>query len=226
MFMWLLKIKRCYWRWRMKNNSASELLLSCWSQESLSYGQLGRETDFLVVDTETSSLDPSTGELLSIGWVVIRQGRILMDSAEHYLLKSQRSVGVSATIHQIRDCELDDGLTHSEIMKRLLYVAKNKVLVFHHAPLDMAFLNRSSRAVYGMPLLWPALDTLQIEKHILEKKQIPLGKSVLRLASCRARYNLPSYPAHNALVDALATAELLLAQIEYRGERIRLADLA
>jgi DNA polymerase-3 subunit epsilon len=35
----------------------------------------------------------------------------------------------------------------------------------------------------------------------------------LRLLHARERYHLPAYENHNALVDALATAELLQAQI-------------
>jgi DNA polymerase-3 subunit epsilon len=35
----------------------------------------------------------------------------------------------------------------------------------------------------------------------------------IRLADSRLRYNLPSYSAHHALIDALATAELLQAQV-------------
>jgi DNA polymerase-3 subunit epsilon len=47
----------------------------------------------------------------------------------------------------------------------------------------------------------------------------------LRLAECRSRYNLPAYPAHNALMDALAAAELLLAQLDHKGKKVRLTDV-
>jgi DNA polymerase-3 subunit epsilon len=40
---------------------------------------------------------------------------------------------------------------------------------------------------------------------------------MLTLAKCRERYHLPSYSNHNALSDAMATAELLLAQITAMG---------
>ncbi|NLW04889.1 MAG: 3'-5' exonuclease, partial [Pseudomonadaceae bacterium] len=35
------------------------------------------------------------------------------------------------------------------------------------------------------------------------------------LAACRERYGLPNYHPHDALTDALATAELLQAQIAH-----------
>ena len=48
----------------------------------------------------------------------------------------------------------------------------------------------------------------------------------LRLHSCRQRYGLPHYPAHDALTDAVATAELLLAWAAHAGGRqeVRLGD--
>ena len=37
----------------------------------------------------------------------------------------------------------------------------------------------------------------------------------IRLANSRLRYNLPTYPPHEALTDAIATAELFQAQIKH-----------
>ena len=89
----------------------------------------------------------------------------------------------------------------------------------------MNFLNKASRELFNSPLLLPVVDTLEIEKVKLLRQQDHIKKGELRLAECRSRYNLPAYPAHNALMDALSSAELLLAQIDYRGKGCRLADL-
>ena len=37
------------------------------------------------------------------------------------------------------------------------------------------------------------------------------------MANLRERYGLPRYRAHNALIDAISAAELLLAQIAHRA---------
>lgn len=230
--MWVLRLRRYLYSLRNRygqNSKDSSLDFSalhrCWQASTFSISRDWREQEFLVVDAEMSSLDSSTGELLSLGWVVVRGGRIHLGSAEHHLRQSDAGVGDSATIHQIRDCELDAGITANELMDRFVKAAAGRVLVFHHALLDVSFLDRLSRRFYGAPLLMPVIDTLQIEKRNLERHDLPLGQNVLRLASCCSRYNLPASPAHNALTDALATAELLLAQIAYKGEDIRLGDL-
>ncbi len=171
-----------------------------------------REASFLVCDAEMSSLDSERGELLSVGWVCVDQGAIDLETSRHYLLKAQSSVGQSATIHQLRDCELTDGKSESELLDLFLSAAAGRVLVFHNAALDIAFLNKLMLRKFSSPLLMPTIDTLLLEQARLRRRDIVIQPGDLRLHACRERYNLPAYPGHNALVDALATAELFIAQ--------------
>lgn len=232
--MWLqilmLYCQRLLHQRRLKQSHYGQLLSDCWQASALSSGKikpslLCEQVEFLVADLETSSLSAREGEVLSIGWVVIKQGRIQLASAEHHLLKPQNSVGQSATIHHLRDCELEQGEDLIVVAERFLQLAAGRVLVFHHALLDMNFLNKASRELFNSPLLLPVVDTLEIEKRKMLYQQDHIKKGELRLAECRSRYNLPAYPAHNALMDALSSAELLLAQINYKGRGCRLADL-
>lgn len=232
--MWIKMLWLYYQRLRysrqVKNSEQGKLLANCWQESSMILGKLKpsllcEHVEFLVVDLETSSLNAHEGEVLSIGWVVIKHGKIQLGSAEHHLLKAQKTVGQSATIHNLRDCELEQGEALIDVAERFLHVAVGRVLVFHHALLDMNFLNKASRELFNSPLLLPVVDTLEIEKVKLLRQQDHIKKGELRLAECRSRYNLPAYPAHNALMDALSSAELLLAQIDYRGKGCRLADL-
>lgn len=222
--LWL-KLKRLWYRRQLLRNDLALLLLACWQAPLPARAQLCEQSDFLVVDLETSSLDAESGEIISIGWVAIRQGTIQLSSAEHCFLKSENSVGHSATIHHIRDCELETGRSLLDVAQRFLEVAEGKVLVFHHAPLDMAFLNKASQRLFSVPLLLPVVDTLEIEKRSLLRRQEYIKKGELRLGACRQRYNLPTYPAHDALLDALSTAELLLAQLSQKGKNVLLSDI-
>ena len=212
-------LKRAWYR----RKTDSQELLKCWSASYPPKGTDWRQVEFLIVDTETSSLSAADGEMLSIGWVVLANEGIGLSSSEHYLLTTQAGVGQSATIHQLRDCELVEGLEQSDMMSRFLEVASGRILVFHHAFLDMSFLNQISVQLYGVPLLLPYVDTLQLEQKRMARRGKVVPKNGLRLANCRTRYNLPDYPAHNALVDALATAELFLAQLRHRGGKGKLA---
>jgi DNA polymerase-3 subunit epsilon len=227
-FFWLYCQQRFYRRY-LKQSRYGHLLQDCWNQSVSPFNANAHIADdgveFLVADLEMSSLDARAGEILSIGWVIIKNGKIQLTSAEHHLLKAKRTVGQSATIHNLRDCELQQGENIMFVVERFLKLAAGKVLVFHHSPLDMAYLNKASMALFFSPMLLPVVDTLAIEKKKIRQLQEHVKPGELRLAECRSRYNLPAYPAHNALMDALASAELLLAQIDHKGKDVRLADV-
>ena len=221
--MWKLRLRRLAYTRRV----AGTALQKCWQSPLPNTGRDWRQVSFLVVDAEMSSLDANTGELLSVGWVCVERGAIDLASSRHYLLKADRSVGQSATIHNLRDCELSDALAPEQVMQHFFEAAAGRVLVFHNAQLDIAFLNRLSRREFNAPVLLPFVDTLRQEHRLLERREQPIQSGDLRLQACRERYNLPPFHGHNALLDALATAELLLAMASHRsgGKAFQLAQL-
>lgn len=180
---------------------------------------------FLACDGEMTGLDPRCDSLLSLGWVPIDGHELLPGQARHVLLRPDTGVGQSATVHHLRDCMLRDATTPEAALKALLKDARGRVLVFHNGRLDSAFLDAAAQAVWGTPLLLPWLDTLRIEERLLRRREHPPLDGELQLAACRRRYALPAHRAHSAVTDAMATGELLLAQIARRGAGLRLRDL-
>ena len=71
----------------------------------------------------------------------------------------------------------------------------------------------------------PIIDTLVVAKKRLDKRDVAYDPSELRLSALRAKYGFPDHYAHNALNDAIATAELLLAQVSDRDESMSLQQL-
>ena len=86
-----------------------------------------------------------------------------LGTSRHFLVKPSRSVGQSAAIHLLRDCEVADGLSQTAVLDRLLADALGRVLVFHNAALDLAYLDRATSQAYGAPLLLPTVDTMMLE---------------------------------------------------------------
>ncbi len=221
--MWKLRLRRLPYLRRVEGTA----LQQCWRAPLPSTGRDWRRVSFLVIDAEMSSLDVAEGELLSVGWVCMEEGGIALGSARHYLIRPDRSVGQSAAIHQLRDCDVAEADAPEVVMAQFFEAAAGRVLVFHNAALDMAFLNRLSRREFGAPVLLPAVDTMRQEHALLKRRDRPIKPGDLRLQACRDRYHLPPYPAHNALLDAVATAELLLAMAAHRsrGQPFPLRDL-
>ena len=213
-------------RWLQARRTAlPDIIRTLWASPLPAKSSYLKDVCFLVCDAEMSGLDPRQAELLSLGWVRIEGLEICLGSAAHQLIRNARSVGQSATIHQLRDCELDTADDLQAALNAFLQAAAGCVLVFHNAALDRAFLDRASKAVFGGPLLLPSIDTLLLEQQLLQRHERAIAQGDLRLGACRERYSLQAHTAHNALADALATAELLLAHIAKRGSGLRLRDL-
>ena len=99
--MWQLRLRRLAYRSRV----AGTELQSCWQSPLPAMGSDWRRVSFLVVDAEMSSLDVNEGELLSVGWVAVENGAIVLASACHHLVRAENSVGQSAAIHSLRRSE-------------------------------------------------------------------------------------------------------------------------
>lgn len=171
------------------------------------------KAELLCVDLEMTGLNPKQHEIISMGWVPIIGGEIVVSQAQHFLITPQYSVGDSAAIHGIHDRELAGALSLEQGISRLLNALSGRVLVAHHGALDIAFLQQASLSIYGHKLPFELIDTLLIEANRLRRRGEHFDKQLLRLYPSCERYGLPNGSAHNALADALATAQLLLAQI-------------
>jgi len=165
----------------------------------------------LAVDLERSGLDPSTEHIISIGWIPIDGRAIKARGAGHVYVCGQGRVGQSATIHGVRDQDLEGGETLEGALAALLEALEGRALLVHHAPLDTGFIDRACREVFGGPLMPHVVDTVVMARAKLERAGLPMPAGTYRLGALRERYGLPRYGAHDALTDALATAELYLA---------------
>lgn len=190
-----------------------------YAQAQIPASQFFTDTEFLVVDCEMSGLNVMQDQILSIGWVTIRGNRIVNASRRYYLIHAEKGTGETTRIHGLMESSIAGAASIASVLMILIKQMQNKVLVFHHAPLDLAFLQRASLHHFQCPLLFSYLDTLEIERRRLHLRNQTGG---LRLAQCRERYSLTSGNQHNALADAFATAELLLAQASYIGDTDKL----
>jgi len=181
------------------------------------------ELEFVALDLETTGLDPQQDEIASVGYVTIRKRRICLSQARHQFIQIEGSVAQSATLHGILDSHLTDGTSLESALTDLLDVLAGRILLLHHAPLDLGFLNAACRRLWGVPLNAYIVDTLALARrrhHHGTHREPKEGE--LRLHALRAQYGLPRYPAHNALSDALATAELFLAIVAHAAGQERL----
>ena len=145
----------------------------------------------------------------------IENGKIVNSSSKHLLIHADRGAGESTRIHGLHDSNLAGANSVAKVLMLLAKQIVNVQLIFHHAPLDVKFLQRASKEVFRCPLLFTYFDTMEIEKRRLNLQGKQGG---LQLQQCRERYGLQKVTQHNAEADALATAELFLAQVHHMGD--------
>jgi len=204
---WLARLRRKRLRDRAQSQVMRDYLDAQWPDGARPWQQ----ADMLALDLETTGLDARSHEIVSFGWVLIEQGRILLDSCRHLIVQADIPMNQSAVIHGIFDSHMDEGVLLEHALSKLLEELKGRVLVLHHAPMDLGFLQQACLEFHGVKLVVPVIDTMALEQRRLRRRDIPIKPGMLRLGEIRERYGLCQYRAHNALTDAMATAELLLA---------------
>ncbi|PKG38276.1 3'-5' exonuclease [Psychromonas sp. Urea-02u-13] len=181
------------------------------------------DIEFVALDFETTGLDASKNSIISIGLVHFNLQRIFCRKAKSWYIDPQDNLKEdSIVIHGITHSDLNKAPDLLHVLEQLLDELAGKVVVVHYRLIERDFLDSNLRALFKEGIIFPMVDTMQIEADLQHKKRQgitnwfkPKPTQSIRLAKSRSRYNLPTYPPHDALTDAIATAELLQAQIKY-----------
>jgi len=177
------------------------------------------QVPFLSLDFETTGLDPRSDRIVSAGWVQLAGSAVRLATAREMLVRPEVELRPeSVTIHGIGDDRAAEGVQEEEMLRALLKALRGSVVVAHHAPVEVRFLDAALRRTFGAPLPCLVVDTLALERRLRRREGfrlspfLPEDDQALDLGAVRRGYGLPAHRAHGALADALATAELLAAQ--------------
>lgn len=174
-----------------------------------------REIEIAAIDLETTGLDPKKDAILSIGLVNIDRWGVRLGTAWHEIVRIDTAIpGDSAVIHKITDDQAASGEPLQKLLPEVLARLAGRPMLAHYSPIEQKFLDVACRKLYGAPFVAEIIDTLEIGQRVFERRNHLIQPGDLRLFNLRPRYNLPQYKAHNALSDALATAELFLAMAD------------
>ncbi|MBU0808121.1 MULTISPECIES: 3'-5' exonuclease [Pseudomonas] len=177
------------------------------------------QVPLLALDVETTGLDANQHAIVSLGLLPFNLQRIRCGEARYWVVKPASELSSeSVTFHHITHSDIRHAPRLGQILDELLTVMAGKVMVVHYRSIERSFLDQAVREHLGEGLQFPVIDTMQLEARLHRQpnwwerllRRQPVS---IRLADSRLRYNLPPYQAHHALTDALATAELLQAQV-------------
>ncbi len=161
-----------------------------------------RSLRWVVVDCESSGLDPARDHLLSIGAVAVREGRIDLADVFNAVLRQERpSEGGNILVHGIgADAQLAGREPAEALGEFDRYVAGSAPAAFH-ADFDRALL---ARALPGWKARW--LDLAQLAPALYPAR----ARECKSLDEWLAGFGIWHPARHDALADAYATAQLLL----------------
>lgn len=170
----------------------------------------------IVLDTETTGLEPSLGHrIIEIGCVELLNRRVT-GSTFHRYLNPERDIDLGAeAVHGLQRQDLARQPRFAEVADELLEFIGGSELVIHNAEFDIAFLDvelrRAGRAI-AMSELCRVLDTL-----ILAREMHPGQRNSLD-ALCK-RYDVDNSrrELHGALLDARILADVYLAMTGGQG---------
>lgn len=177
----------------------------------------------IVLDTETTGLDPADGHrIVEIGAVElvnhIPTGRVF----HHYVNPERPMPREALAVHGLDDVFLRDKPVFAAVAGSLLAFIAEAPLVIHNAGFDIAFLNAELGRI-GRPLMSLARAVNTVE---LAKRRFPGAQSSLDALCKRFGIDCTARTLHGALLDSQLLAEVYLELLGGRQQRLGLAVAA
>jgi DNA polymerase-3 subunit epsilon len=166
---------------------------------------------FVVLDLETTGLDPASDAIVTIGAVAVVGGEILLDDACAALVKVSHNTPAVA-VHGVTRDQSRAGLDEPVAIERVLDYLKDGVIVGHHIGHDVAALNAACGRHWGLTLVNRSLDTMDLTLH-LERAGAFAGRPPIRsftLDALCGLFDIVPYDRHTASGDAFITAQIFL----------------
>ncbi len=180
------------------------------------------DAPLLALDFELDGLSKGA-HLLQAGWVPFSGRRIALAQGVSRDIRSGADLDARAVvIHGIGEQRAARGEAVDTVVTALIEALAGRVMVAHAAGIERSALHGAVKKLFGAHLPLRLICTLTLERRLHPNLA---GPEAYRLMSCRKRYGLPEYAAHDALTDALAAAELFQAQLTRLPPGTTLAQL-
>ena len=175
----------------------------------------------IVLDTETTGLDPKQGHrIIELAAIELCNRRVSEQRFHRYLNPEREIDAGAAEVHGLTLERLQEEPKFAEIAPSLLEFISGAELIIHNAPFDVGFLNKELELA-GLPALenhCPSIiDTLKLAKDLHPGK-----KNNLNALCDRYQVDNSHRTMHGALLDTELLAEVYLAMT--RGQESLLGD--
>jgi DNA polymerase-3 subunit epsilon len=176
----------------------------------------------VILDTETTGLNPATGDrVIEIGCVELVNRRLTERTFHHYI-NPERDIDAGAyAVHGLSRAFLSDKPVFAQIAEDLIEFVAGAELIIHNAPFDLGFLDSEFALLKRTPFRSHAsnvIDTLVNARQMFPGKRNSLDALCERFSISNTHRAL-----HGALLDAQLLAEVYVAMT--RGQEDLTIDL-
>lgn len=165
----------------------------------------------IVLDTETTGIDPLDGHrIIEIGCVEM-QGRRVTDHDFHEYLQPDREIDQEAIeVHGITNEFLADKPRFSDVVDQFMEYVKGAELVIHNAPFDVGFINNELQLAGSS---WGKLEDhcTILDTLVMAREKYPGQRNSLDALCKRLDVNNEHRELHGALLDSQILADVYLA---------------
>ncbi|QRM35773.1 3'-5' exonuclease [Microvirga sp. VF16] len=183
----------------------------------------GPADEVLVLDCETTGLNPRIDEVIAVAAIVIHGNRIMTSEAYKAIIKADRlPTSASIKVHQLRARDVAEGRPVHEVLPELLRFIGGRPIVGYYVDFDVRMLDKHVLRYIEAKLPNRRIEVSEIY-YALKYGGAPPGTVLdLRFQSILADLGIPSLGQHDAFNDALMTAMMYvqLRDMRERGARI------
>lgn len=161
------------------------------------------------LDTETTGLDPATGDrIIEIGCIEMVNRRLTGRNLHHYLNPERKSHEEAVKVHGLTDAFLADKPLFAAVADELLAYLAGAEVVIHNAAFDVGFLDAELRRLGRGPFTGHVAGI--VDSLTMAREMFP-GKANSLDALCRRlEVDNTSRTLHGALLDAGLLAEVYI----------------
>jgi DNA polymerase-3 subunit epsilon len=186
------------------------------------------EVRFVVLDSETTGLNPRVDRIVTIGAAAVQGGEILLEDSFDALLEVAENTP-AVTVHGVTRDEARGGMAEPEALAAFLEYLRDGVIVGHHIGHDIATLDAACERWWSFSTTNRSLDTMDLTLH-LERDGAFAGRPPIRhftLDALCEMFGIIPYDRHTASGDTFLTAQIFLRLLKLaaRHGRTRLAQL-
>ena len=176
----------------------------------------------IVLDTETTGLNPRTGDrVIEVGCVEIFNRKLTGNNFHRYINPERESDEAALAVHGLTTEFLSDKPKFHEIAAELRDFVQGAEVIIHNAPFDLGFLNHEFTRIGMRPFVEHCngvIDTLVNAKELHPGKRNSLDALCDRYEISNAHRKL-----HGALLDSELLADVYLAMT--RGQNSLTMDV-